>query len=138
MGAVLTPTKLPSICLDVLRNFNSFLAALISSRHFHRKDCAIATLRFWQMLGFASCYLVFHYTCSIRFILYGLMGTISIATITLVTSEVRLRLRQQEVRGCNVGSQFTLQEPEGATWIPKLNPLQQRHRAALIQFPTQH
>ena len=58
------------------------------------------------------------------------------AVLMYMASEIRLKLQEQEVRH-SVDSHYKLQDVDGATWIPTLNPLKQRQRSALITLPSQ-
>ena len=98
-------------------------------------DCAVATTRLWQMAGIACCYYVSRFLCSVN-VIYALVTSCVLATVAFVTSEIRLRLREQEVRSAHDQS-YLVPEVDSATWIPTLNPLTQRKRSALITFPAQ-
>ena len=118
-----------------LRNKCLLFSALMSIRHSDVRKFAFSSLRFWQMAGFMFCYYFSRYLCN-RYVIYASIVTVTFAMVTYIMAEIRLKLKEHEVRH-SVDSHYKLQDIDGATWIPTLNPLKQRQRSALITLPSQ-
>ena len=87
------------------------------------------------MTGILTSYFLSKYVCS-KYIIFVSMATITMGIMVYLASEIRLRLKEQEMRHVQE-SHYKLQDVDGSTWIPTLNPWKQRQRSALVTLPSQ-
>lgn len=119
--------------LHSLKTVPFCFVALISIRYYEVKEVAFSSHRFWQMTGILISYFLSKYACS-KYVIFVSITTITMGTVVYLASEIRLRLKEQEMRHVQE-SHYKLQDVDGSTWIPTLNPWKQRQRSALVTLP---